>query len=133
MPKVPLAATMPPMRVKRVLMANELASYRQTIAVVLRELRPDVEVIETDSGALNQQVLRLTPDLVICSRATSVVRDRVPNWIELYPNCESLSTIFIGGERSTVDDVQLSDLISLVDRVEPSPVQPRSSPGLFPA
>ena len=63
----------------RVLMANELASYRQTIALVLRELRPEVEVIETDSGTLNQQVLRMSPDLVICTRVTSLVRDRVPN------------------------------------------------------
>jgi len=100
-------------------MANELASYRQTIALVLRELRPDVEVIEADSGTLNQQVLRFSPDLVICSRVTSVVRDRVPNWVELYPDCQPLSTFCIGGERSTADDVQLSDLLSLVDRVEP--------------
>ena len=115
------------MKIKRVLMANELASYRQTIALVLREMRPDVEVIEADSGTLNQQVLRFTPDLVICSRATSVVRDRVPNWIELYPNCQPLSTICIGGELSTVDDVQLSELIAVVDRIEPSRSEARLS------
>ena len=103
----------------RVLMANELASYRQTIALVLRELRPEVEVIETDSGTLNQQVLRMSPDLVICSRVTSLVRDRVPNWVELYPECRPLSTFCIGGESTTVDDVQLSDLLSLIDRMEP--------------
>ncbi len=110
---------MPLMRVKRVLMANELASYRQTIALVLRELRPDVEVIETDSGTLNQQVLRMSPDLVICSRVTSLVKDRVPNWVELYPECRPLSTFCIRGESSTVDDVQLSDLLVLIDRMEP--------------
>ena len=93
------------MRVKRILMANELASYRQSIALVLRELRPDVEVIETDSGTLNQQVLRMSPDLVICSRVTSLVKDRVANWVELYPDCESLSTFCIGGESSTIDEV----------------------------
>lgn len=107
------------MRVKRVLMANELTSYRQTIALVLRELRPEVEVIETDSGTLNQQVLRMSPDLVICSRVTSLVKDRVPNWVELYPECRPLSTFCIGGESTTVDDVQLSDLLSLIDRMEP--------------
>ena len=103
----------------RVLMANELASYRQTIALVLRELRPEVEVIETDSGTLNQQVLRMSPDLVICSRVTSLVKDRVPNWVELYPECRSLSTFCVGGESTTVDDVQLSDLLSLIDCMEP--------------
>ena len=84
-------------------MANELASYHQTIALVLWELRP--EVIETDVGTLNQQVLRMSPDLVICSRVTSLVRDRVPNWVELYPECRPLSTFCIGGESTTVDDV----------------------------
>jgi hypothetical protein len=103
----------------RVLMANELASYRQTIALVLRELRPEVEVIETDSGTLNQQVLRMSPDLVICSRITSLVKDRVPNWVELYPECRPLSTFCISGESTTVDDVQLSDLLFLIDRKEP--------------
>ena len=107
------------MRVKRVLMANELASYRQTLAFVLSELRPDVEVIEADSGSLNQQVLRMSPDLVICSRVTSLVRERVPNWVELYPECQTVSTFCIGGERSTLDDVQLSDLLSLIDSMEP--------------
>ncbi len=107
------------MKIKRLLIANELTSYRQTIALVLRELRPDVEVIETDSATLNQQVLRFSPDLVICSRVTSLVRERVPNWIELYPDCETLSTFCIGGECRTVNDVQLSDLLSLVDRMEP--------------
>jgi hypothetical protein len=107
------------MRVKRILMANELASYRESIALVIRELRPDVEVIEADSGSLNQEVLRLSPDLVICSRVTSVVRDHAPNWVELYPDCEALSTVYINGEISTMDDVQLSDLLSLVDRLEP--------------
>ncbi len=108
-----------PMRVKRILMANELASYRESIALVLRELRPDVEVIEADSGTLNREVLRLTPDLVICSHVTSVVRAHAPNWVELYPDCEAGSTFYIDGERSTKENVQLSDLLSLVDRLEP--------------
>ncbi|MGH3145639.1 MAG: hypothetical protein ACRDTR_07530 [Rubrobacter sp.] len=108
------------MKIKRVLMANELASYRETIAFVLRELRPNVEVIEADSGVLNQQVLRVSPDLVICSRLTSLVRDRVPNWIELYPESQPYSTVCIEGERRTVDDVHLSDLLSVVDRMEPA-------------
>lgn len=119
MPPVLVRGYHAPMRVKRILMANELESYRQSIALVLRELRPDVEVIEADSGTLNQQVLRVSPGLVVCSRVTSLVKDRVPNWVELYPDCESLSTLCIGGESSTVDEVQLSDLISLVDRLEP--------------
>ena len=76
-------------------------------------------MIETDVGTLNQQVLRMSPDLVICSRVTSLVRNRVPNWVELYPECRPFFTFCIGGESTTVDDVQLSDLLSLIDCMEP--------------
>ena len=40
------------MGARRILVANELASYRQTLAIVLRELRPHVEVFETTSEYL---------------------------------------------------------------------------------
>lgn len=101
------------MNARRVLVANELASYRQSLATVLRELRPGVEVFEACPETLDRVVLRLLPDLVICSRVTSVVRDRVPNWIQLYPDCEPFSTLCVGGECRTMGDVQLSDLLSL--------------------
>ena len=76
--------------IRHVLVANELASYRE--------------------------VLRLRPELVICSRATSLVRDRVPNWVELHPECENLSTFYLEGERFVKEQVDLSDLLCIVDR-----------------
>jgi hypothetical protein len=72
--------------IRHVLVANELASYRESIAAVLRYSFPDLEVFEATSADLNREVLRLRPELVICSKATSLVRDRVPNWVELYPS-----------------------------------------------
>ncbi len=97
----------------RVLVANELASYRQTIALVIRELHPDLEVFEVDAEVLDGEVVRLGPDLVICSRVTCVVRERVANWVELYPERKPYSTICTGGERRALRDVQLSDLLAL--------------------
>jgi hypothetical protein len=105
------------MGVRRILVANELTSYRQTIAIVLRELHPNVEVLEVHPGILDWEVARLGPDLVICSRVTAVVRERAANWIELYPECSSFSTFCIGGERRAMEDVQLSDLLSVCARV----------------
>ncbi len=63
------------MGTRRILVANELTSYRQTIAIVFRELHPNVEVLEVDPGTLDWEVARLGPDLVICSRVTAVVRE----------------------------------------------------------
>jgi hypothetical protein len=83
---------------------------------VLRFSFPDLEVFEATPADLNREVLRLRPGLVICSRATSLVRERVSNWVELHPECESFSTFCLDGERSVKEQVELSDLISIVDR-----------------
>jgi hypothetical protein len=101
------------MGARRILVANELASYRQTIAIVIRELRPHVEVFEAESESLDGEVARLGPDLVICSRVTHTVKQRVANWVELYPHCKPYSTFCVGGERSVRRDVELADLLSL--------------------
>jgi len=101
------------MGARRVLVANELASYRQALAIVLRELRPHVEVFETASEHLDGEITRLLPDLVICSRATYTVRQRVANWVELYPECKPYSTFYVGGQHRAKRDVQLSDLLAL--------------------
>ncbi len=105
------------MGTRRILVANELSSYRQTIVIVFRELHPNVEVLEVDPETLDGEVGRLDPDLVICSRVTAGVRERAANWIELYPECRPFSTFCIGGERRAMEDVQLSDLLSVCARI----------------
>ena len=105
------------MGTRRILVANELTSYRQTIVIVFRELHPNVQVLEVDPETLDGEVERLDPDLVICSRVTAGVRERAANWIELYPECRPFSTFCIGGERRAMEDVQLSDLLSVCARI----------------
>jgi hypothetical protein len=46
-----------------------------------------------------------------------VVEERAANWIELYPECRPFSTFCIDGERRAMEDVQLSDLLSVCARV----------------
>ena len=117
MPRGQPRPNMPSMgNTRHVLVANELASYRESIAAVLRFSFPDLEVFEATPADLNREVLRVRPGLVICSRATSLVRERVPNWVELHPECDPLSTFCLDGERFVKDRVELSDLISIVDR-----------------
>lgn len=101
------------MGARRILVANELASYRQTLALVLREMRPHVEVFETTSERLEGEIARLRPDLVICSRVTFTIRQRVANWVELYPERKPYSTFYIDGRHRAKQDVQLSDLLAL--------------------
>ena len=102
------------MNCSRVLVACQLRSYREAIAAAFRVLRPDIEVFEAEED-LDREVGRLDPDLVVCSQLTARVEARASNWVELYPRCGSLSVVNIGGERSTIEDIQLSDLLSIVD------------------
>ena len=101
------------MGARRILVANELTSYRQTLAIALKELRPHTEVFVTNPEYLEGEIARLRPDLVICSHVTYTVRQRVANWVELYPECKAYSTFYIGGELRALQDVQLSDLLAL--------------------
>ncbi|QIN79378.1 hypothetical protein GBA65_13615 [Rubrobacter marinus] len=82
--------------------------------MALRVLCPNAAVFEVEHRYLTREVRRLRPDLVVCSRATEVVREQVASWVELYPDCGSLSEVCLDGECSTVDDLQLSDLLDIV-------------------
>jgi hypothetical protein len=104
----------------RVLVALELQSYRQALATAFRELRPDVEVFEAKKEDLDREVERLGPDLVVCSRLTARVEDHTPSWVELYPNHGARSVVSVLGKRSTVEEIHLSDLLSIIDRADRS-------------
>jgi hypothetical protein len=98
------------------LVACELQSYREAFAATFRELRPDVEVFEAEEEDLDREVERLGPDLVLCSRLTTRVEDYAPSWVELYPDCKAHSVVNVLGERSTIEEIQLSDLLWIIDR-----------------
>jgi hypothetical protein len=106
------------MNVTRVLVACELQSYREALAAAFRELRPDIEVFEAEMEDLDREVERLDPDLVVCSRLTARVEDHAASWVELYPDHEPRSVVSVLGARSTVEEIQLSDLLSIIDRTE---------------
>lgn len=103
-------------RSMRVVVANEPRAYREVTAEVLKQLRPDVEFELTDPEGLDEAVSRLLPDMVVCDHATRTVREGVAVWLELYPGGDARSTASVHGERKTIEDVQLSDIVGLVDR-----------------
>lgn len=100
----------------RVLLANEPRSYRQAIAQVLRTLRLDLAVDETEQASLDRELRRGVPQLVICSHATPTVQGSAPAWIELYTDDGPLSFVVIGKERSTVPGIELDDILRIVDQ-----------------
>ncbi len=102
----------------RILLTNEPRSYREAIAGAVRALKPNTEVFVAGPEDLDAEVKRLSPQLVFCSRATPLVERRSLVWVELYLDHGSISTVSIDGERSTVVDIELADLLVTVDRAE---------------
>jgi len=99
-------------------MANEPRAYREGIAAVIGQLRPMVEVETVEPHALDDSIERFAPDMVICSKATETLKDRVRVWVELYPENGALSVANIGGRRMEYTEIQLPDLLSIVDKAE---------------
>jgi hypothetical protein len=102
----------------RILLANELRSYRETLAAAFRILKPNTEVFAVDPDKLDSEVERLSPQLVICSRATPTVKTQSLAWVELYPEHGSVSVVSVGGECSTFAWIELADLLRIIDRTE---------------
>jgi hypothetical protein len=102
----------------RILLANEPRAYRETLAGAFRILKPNTEVFVIDPDKLNDEVERLSPQLVICSRTTPTVETRSLSWVELYPEYSSVSVVSVGGERSTIAWIELGDLLRVIDRTE---------------
>lgn len=98
------------------LVANEPRSYREVIADAVRGPRPRVEVIVVEPGDLDREVGTLGPDLVLCSGATAAVHTGAPAWIELYPGGETLARIHLDGRNSTIANIQLAGILSIVDQ-----------------
>ena len=100
----------------RVLVANAPLSYRQAMAGAIEMLRPNVEVLLGEPEALDADVGRLSPDVVVCSHVTPLVENRVLAWVYLYPEGDRQATISIDGLRVETGGVELEDLLSLIDQ-----------------
>jgi hypothetical protein len=100
----------------RILVANDPRSYREAISGVLLVLRPVFEVVTVDPGTLDAEVERISPGMVLCSRLTQTISDKVPVWIELYPEGAGLARVKVGGSLSTVNEFEFRDLLSIIDQ-----------------
>src|SRR4051812_2744153 len=101
----------------RVLVANELCTYRETIAEVFKELRPHIEVHCIEPDDLDHEIARLRPHVVLCSRLTDAVQALLA-WILLYPNGENQAVVSTAGELVTVVDVKFDHLLSILDQTQ---------------
>jgi hypothetical protein len=101
-----------------VIVANEPGTYREVIAAALQTLRPELIVTTVEPASLDEAICRLAPRLVLCSVVTEVVETRVAHWIALYSDGPERVVISLAGQRTTLADIELEGLLSIVDRTE---------------
>ena len=67
---------------------------------------------------LKEYIARFAPDMVVCNKVTEAVRSAVDVWVALYPGNGSSSVASIQGVRWTFAEIQLTDLLSIVDKTQ---------------
>jgi hypothetical protein len=105
----------------RVLVAFEkdYQAYQDVTVNIIRELRPRVEVSVAELDKLEAEVVRLEPDLVICSRPNNATgAGGVLAWIKLPTGHNRSAELCLDGEYSEVEDVGLNDVLRVLDETE---------------
>lgn len=114
-----------------VLVAVEPRAYGSAFGEAVGRLRPglDLRVVEPEDLAV--EVLRLRPSLVLCSQPRERPgHDDGPAWVEFYPYAAaSRVRVRANGRCSTLEDVDLDDLLSIVDEHGPRPSDARDACG----
>ena len=109
----------------RVLFTNEPRSYRGAIATAVRMLRPEIQVLEGEPESLHFDIQRFGPHLVVSSVPMPAAAQLA--WIELYPGHTSTAIVRFDGHHSKIEDADLADLLSVLDRVRESVLSGRPS------
>ncbi len=102
----------------RVLVAIEPRLYRETLGRALRGLRPRLEVAVVEPEDLWAAVVRLDPELVIANLPDSLPDAGRITWVEFRPYEQPPAKICLGGRWYELEEVELSDLLSVVDETE---------------
>lgn len=104
----------------RILIAfeDEYRVYREAIAGAIRVLRPHAQGETAGLEALAEEVERLDPHLVICSRPNTVDPGGRPAWVELPTDPTRPARVCVGGRYSARTNPTLEVLLGVVDEVE---------------
>ena len=99
----------------RLVVANDLCSYRETLATAIQHLRPNVEVIVVDPADLADQVERWRPHMVISSVPVARAGGWPLYWVALYPAGKTQVVVAIAGQQTWARDIDLAELLAVVD------------------
>jgi hypothetical protein len=101
----------------RVLVAleDEYRAYREVIAAGIQVFRPHLEVASTGLDALEEEVARLDPHLVICSLPAGAGCSGRLAWVELSLDPSRPSVVCVDGRYSKLHNPTLDALVGIVD------------------
>jgi hypothetical protein len=114
-----------------ILVANEPRTYREALTLAVRAERPLLDVRAVEPTDLDREVARCRPALVVCSELRSIVEQRLPIWVLLYPEGTRLAIVGGGTAPAVTGDFDLPGILALVDRAVcglPEPVVTAPSP-----
>jgi hypothetical protein len=114
------AALMAP-GVVRILVAVEPQMYREVLALHFRQERPRADVVLASSQALQAEVERTRPHLIVANEVPPELKEEEGSsffWVELRVSDVLVATISADGYSDTIRDVSLHELIAVVDKAE---------------
>lgn len=103
----------------RVIVAFEstFRAYQEALAVAIRILHPDAEVMTIEPGKISVEVGRLDPDLVIASSVDEVDLGGVPAWVELSLDPSRPSRVKLNDDYSEMVNPTLDKLLDILESV----------------
>ena len=105
----------------RILVTVKPRMYRETLAVVLHEHRPDAEVMIAPSESLDGEVTRFRPHLLVRhdnDGAGAESLNAIAYRIEVLYSDGMGARINLGGRIWEIKDMCVDDLLAVVDEVE---------------
>ena len=91
--------------------------YREMIASVLRALRPGIEVNSITLEALEGELARLDPEVVICTGHKEVESSTRLAWIEFSVDPFKPTKIRVGGRHFERTNPTVEELLEIIDEV----------------
>jgi hypothetical protein len=91
--------------------------YREMIAAVFRALRPGIEVKSITLEALERELARLDPEVVICNGHKEVESSTRLAWIEFSVDPFMPTKISVGGRHFERTNPTVEELLEIIDEV----------------
>jgi hypothetical protein len=104
----------------RILIANTPQMYRQTLALCIRALRPDFEVLVAEPAKVDGEVERFAPQAVVRDDdgVETYSQDGVVCWVGIIVDDHLHARISVNGRISRIHDVSLQEVIAALEEAE---------------